>query len=108
MASEFHLDFTKIDSPNDWALEVCRVNRAHSYFNLGGGREIYQAEKFELSGVSLNFRDMKPMKYKCGNFTFIENLSIIDVMMWNPVEQIKAFLDVNMQGIEPVESRTDK
>ncbi len=79
-------------SGQERVLDICRKESADVYINPIAGRELYSKEKFVESGIHLNF--LKPMmiNYKQFKDDYIPWLSIIDVMMFNPVDQIHNFL----------------
>jgi hypothetical protein len=69
--------------PGDWALEICSLVGAKAYLNPIGGCSLFSASRFEEKGVSLNFLKTSDFIYNTRPFEFIQNLSIIDVLMWN-------------------------
>ena len=74
------------------ALAICRHFGATQYVNSPGGRKLYNPLVFQQAGIGLTFQDYTPMQYVCGRYSFIPDLSILDVMMWNAPEQIKAYI----------------
>lgn len=78
----------------DKVLHICGILNAGEYFNSIGGLELYSKERFKENGIELHFMKMKSdVTYKQYNDTFIPNLSIVDVMMFNSVEQIHELLN---------------
>lgn len=73
-------------------LDICLKENADHYINPIGGVELYSKEKILESGVKLNFIKMNEIVYHQGKGDFIPNLSIVDVLMWNPKEDIKSML----------------
>ena len=66
---------------------------ASDYYNSIGGWELYSHEAFEKQGINLHFLKMNDdVTYKQYNNEFVPNLSIVDVMMFNSVENIKNML----------------
>ena len=65
---------------------------ADSYINAMGGIELYHKEIFEKEGIKLNFLKPKEFVYKQFGNEFVPNLSIIDVLMFNPKEKIQDLL----------------
>ncbi|MGM7683385.1 WbqC family protein [Cytobacillus sp. Hm23] len=59
------------------------------YINSIGGKSIYSKEYFSEFGINMSFLEAKKMKYNQKSKEFIENLSIIDILMFNPKEEIK-------------------
>ena len=78
----------------DRIIAICQKLGADTYINPTGGRELYDQESFAANGMQLYFIDMKPemVKYKQFAEPFVENLSVIDVMMFNSVEEISEML----------------
>ncbi|MDI9874171.1 WbqC family protein [Flectobacillus rivi] len=74
-------------------VDICLQEKANHYINPIGGIELYQREVFEKQGMQLNFIKSKPVQYPQLKNDFVPWLSIIDVLMFNSVEQIQTFLD---------------
>ncbi len=74
-------------------VDICLKEKANHYINPIGGIELYQKEVFEEQGMQLNFIKSKPVQYPQLKNDFVPWLSIIDVLMFNSVEQIQTFLD---------------
>ena len=91
--SEMGLELGTIEGPGDWAFEISRVLKADEYVNPPGGRDLFDPEKFAAAGIDLNIRTFPNMEYPTGRFGFEPGLSIIDVMMWNSMDDIKSYLD---------------
>lgn len=77
----------------DKIIEICNILQADEYYNSIGGQELYSYEKFMDNGIKLKFLKANIVKYRQFNYKFIPNLSIIDVMMFNSIEDIKKMLD---------------
>ncbi len=73
-------------------LAICEKLDADHYVNPIGGLELYNKETFKRRGIVLNFITMKEISYRQFSETFIPNLSIIDIMMFNDKDIIKKFL----------------
>ncbi|MCU0857992.1 MAG: WbqC family protein [Pontiellaceae bacterium] len=82
-----------IEEPGDWALRIAYAFGADEYVNAAGGAELFDAAKFAAHGIALFIQSYTHMTYPCGPFRFEPGLSIIDVMMWNSPEAIRAHLD---------------
>lgn len=76
----------------DKVLALCKAVGASTYINTIGGRELYAKEAFREHGIDLKFIQSKPFEYSQLGDPFVPWLSIIDVMMFNPVETIKESL----------------
>jgi len=73
-------------------LAICRAENATRYVNLAGGRTLYSRERFSAEGVELQFIEPKPIEYRQFGTAFVPSLSIVDVLMFNPVERVREFL----------------
>ncbi|MCD4832931.1 MAG: WbqC family protein [Bacteroidales bacterium] len=74
-------------------LEFCKRERANIFYNAIGGQNLYSKELFKEHNVLLGFIKTENFKYKQHSNLFINNLSIIDVMMFNPKNVIKDMLN---------------
>lgn len=77
----------------DRVIDICLKESANMYINPAGGIDLYNKMDFKKVGVDLFF--IKPDKITYNQFTdnFISSLSIIDVLMFNSVDEIKEMLD---------------
>ena len=91
--SEMDIELGELDGPGDWALRISEVLGAKEYINPPGGEAIFDPEKFKSAGVKLTLRNIPPFEYYCKGYVYIPNLSVIDAMMFNSTEEIKAYLD---------------
>ncbi|MEP7154218.1 MAG: WbqC family protein [Betaproteobacteria bacterium] len=73
-------------------LALCAAVGATDYVNAIGGMELYADDAFQKRGIELKFLRSHPFEYVQLGDTFVPWLSIIDVMMFNPVEAIKTYL----------------
>jgi len=77
----------------DKVIALCKELNATHYINAIGGQELYNKNDFAKEGIQLSFIKTQAIEYKQFNNEFIPNLSIIDVLMFNSVEEIKEILD---------------
>ena len=87
-----------IDKDNDLKgqdkiIEICKKLGATNYTNAIGGKELYNKDVFLDNNIELNFISTNPIIYNQFKNDFIPWLSIIDVLMFNSVEQINDFLN---------------
>jgi len=77
-------------------MSICSTNEANVYINPKGGVELYSKELFKDNNIELKFMstDIEAVKYKQFNDDFVPGLSIIDVMMFNSIEEIKDMLEL--------------
>lgn len=74
-------------------IDICRQEKAHEYINLSGGKDLYSKENFSTHGINLRFLEPSTdIRYTQFTIDFTPYLSIIDTMMFNPVERIQGFL----------------
>jgi hypothetical protein len=75
-------------------LDICGREKTTFYYNLPGGRDLYDKNIFESRGVCLRFMIPRLQEYKQFSGSFCPGLSIIDVLMFNDrsavVEMLKA------------------
>jgi len=69
-------------------VALCEALGAQTYVNAIGGRELYSAEAFAEKGIELKFIQSKPFEYSQFGADFVPWLSIIDVMMFNPMDKV--------------------
>jgi hypothetical protein len=62
------------------------------YVNSIGGRELYSKEYFIKKGIKLHFVNSRKIEYKQFDSTFVPNLSIIDVLMFNDKNSVRKLL----------------
>lgn len=77
----------------DKVINICKILGADEYYNAIGGQELYSYSDFEKQGIKLRFLDTDNIEYSQFNGDFVSNLSIIDVMMFNSVDEIKIKLE---------------
>jgi hypothetical protein len=90
--SEMDLVIETVEAPGDWALRISEILGARQYLNPPGGAKLYDAAKFREIGVELIIHEFDGFEYDPGPFEYESTLSIVDVLMWNPVEQIREHL----------------
>lgn len=75
-------------------IDICEKLNASIYINPIGGLELYSKNDFENNGIILKFLKSDMIKYNQLNNDFVPWLSIIDVMMFNSVEDILKLLEM--------------
>jgi len=88
-----NIDFNKELKSQDRVLELCSKLDATRYVNPIGGIELYSKEVFNNNNIELYFLKTSDINYKQFGDDYIPFLSIIDVMMFNSVEEISSFLN---------------
>jgi len=74
-------------------ISICETLDASEYYNAIGGQELYSKNVFEEKSIKLFFLKTNPIHYQQFDNEFIPNLSIIDVIMFNPTQQINKMLN---------------
>lgn len=83
----------------DKVLALCAATGADAYINSIGGIELYAKEDFHRMGVNLQFIKPKPFEYPQFGSPFVPWLSIVDVLMFNPLNTIRACINENYELI---------
>ena len=92
ISSELNKDFNL--TAQNKVLNICKVLNATTYINAIGGQELYDTEIFKIHDLELRFLETNiDIAYKQFNDEFISNLSIIDVLMFNSISEIKSILE---------------
>ena len=73
-------------------LSICKLLNAKTYINPIGGQKLYNKKVFKSAGIQLFFLESQLTPYSQNAKTFYPGLSIIDVLMWNSVENIHKML----------------
>jgi hypothetical protein len=74
----------------DKVLALCNTLGASTYVNAIGGIGLYSPEAFAQRGVALHFIRSRPLTYpQFGNAPFVPWLSIVDVLMFNPLDAVR-------------------
>ncbi len=77
----------------DKVIAICKSLGAKSYINAIGGQELYSKKDFATEGIEIKFIKPHLTPYKQFNHEFVPGLSIIDVLMFNSVEDVNLMLD---------------
>jgi hypothetical protein len=88
VASEIAIDHEL--KGQDKVIALCEALGADCYVNPIGGLKLYSKEDFRAHGIDLQFIQSKPFEYSQFDHAFVPWLSIVDVMMFNPVQAITA------------------
>jgi hypothetical protein len=83
----------------DKVLALCEAVGAKIYVNAIGGVDLYTKETFREKGIELKFIKSQPFEYPQFGDAFVPWLSIIDVMMFNPLDTIKRCVTANYELI---------
>ena len=80
--------------PKGRIIEICKKLGTDIYINPCGGRSLYRHSDFEEEGIELFFLETKKENiiYKQRQDIFVENLSVIDILMYNDKQTVRNFL----------------
>ncbi len=80
-------------------LAICAAMGADKYINTIGGIELYKRNDFTTHGIELQFIKTKPFQYSQFDNSFVPWLSIIDVLMFNSLDTVRASVHSNYELI---------
>lgn len=76
----------------DKVIALCEAVGATSYINAIGGIELYSKDDFTARNLELKFIRSKKFEYAQFDNEFVPWLSMIDVMMFNPLNVIREYI----------------
>lgn len=76
----------------DRIIRIAHTFEATTFINPEGGSVLYDRDHFARNGLLVRFFRMDPVVYRQFRQPFVANLSIIDVLMFNCVEQVQQLL----------------
>lgn len=91
--SEMKLALGPVEGPGDWALRIAEALGAREYVNPPGGAELFDPAAFAALGIRLSFQRPLDFAYECPGYRFEPSLSILDVLLWNSRDSVKAYLE---------------
>jgi len=93
--SEMDINIEAANEPDEWALNICKAMGYDEYWNPPNGKSFFDPAKYVKAGIKLVFLEQVLSVYPQGKgrANFEPGLSIVDVMMFNPVEAVNAMLD---------------
>jgi hypothetical protein len=81
----------------DKVLALCKAAGASTYINTIGGVELYAKDDFRTHGIDLQFIKARPFEYEQFVAPFVPWLSIVDLLMFNPLHVVRTYVN---QGYE--------
>jgi hypothetical protein len=92
--SEMDLEIDEAKMPDEWALNICKkLLNDITYINPIGGLDFFDREKYKRNNIQIYFQKMHLEPYNQKRNAYEAGLSIIDLMMFNNVEQINVMID---------------
>ena len=73
-------------------IAICKEKGIDHYINPSGGKELYQKSIFKHEDINLSFIENELLPYTQFGNQFIKGLSMIDVLMFNSVEETNKLL----------------
>jgi hypothetical protein len=83
----------------DKVLALCKAAGADTYINTIGGVELYAKCDFRIQGIDLQFIKARSFEYAQFMNAFVPWLSIVDVLMFNPLNKVRAYINENYELI---------
>ena len=90
--SEMGLSLGPVEGPGDWALRIAEALGAQEYINPPGGKDLFDPSKFAASGIRLTIQEPVYFRYEVPGYVFEPALSILDALMWNSRDRLRAYL----------------
>ena len=72
-------------------IALCEALGATTYVNAIGGTELYSRDEFQSRGIELKFLKPTPFEYPQFGAEFVPWLSIVDVLMFNPIADVRTW-----------------
>ena len=92
--SEMDLQIDTPEAPDEWALNICKaLGNIDEYWNPPGGQSFFDKSKYDAAGINLKFQSVNLKPYSQSRENFETGLSIIDLLMFNSIEEIHGMLD---------------
>lgn len=91
ISSSIQIDHTL--KSQEKVIAICQKLNIKNYINPIGGQELYDKDIFHKNGILLNFIKAESVWYKQFDNDFIAWLSIIDLLMFNSIEETKLLLN---------------
>jgi hypothetical protein len=95
ICSELQMEYPSSPLPGEWAPWISGRLGASVYINPVGGRELFDPSDFAKARVCLQFLEFESFIYETRGYTFQNNLSILDVLMWNKPQTIMQVIETN-------------
>lgn len=97
ISSEVYIDHAL--KGQDKVLALCMAVGSDTYINTIGGVELYNKADFHIRGIDLRFIKARPFEYVQFGAPFVPWLSIIDVLMFNPLNTVRACINEDYELI---------
>ena len=75
-------------------VDIVKLLKKEKYVNLIGGKDLYDKESFKEYSIELQFLEANIKPYKQFNEDSVKGLSIIDVLMFNSIEETLVLINL--------------
>lgn len=106
ICSELNLDYPANLLAGGWAPWIAGRLGADVYVNPLAGRGLFDVAAFEREGVGLLFLKFDSSSYETPGYTFENDLSILDVLMWNSPATVMRMLQENSHLVAALETNS--
>jgi hypothetical protein len=79
----------------DKVLALCQATGARTYINAIGGLELYDSDVFAARGIEFRALRTRPFPYEQLGQAHVPYLSIVDLLMFNPVSKLHDIIAEN-------------
>ena len=79
----------------DKVLALCKAVGTGVYINAIGGMDLYSRQEFQAHGIELKFIRSRPFVYPQLGNEFVPWLSIVDALMFNPLDRVQDCIQSN-------------
>ena len=83
----------------DKVIALCKAAGADTYINSIGGADLYSKAEFRIQGLKLQFIMTRPFEYEQFGAPFLPRLSIVDELMFNPLDAVRKRINNNYELI---------
>ncbi|MCH7321032.1 WbqC family protein [Solibacillus sp. MA9] len=90
--SKSNFEYEDATAPDEWGLNICKALDAKTYINAPGGILFFDIDKYKEESIEIKFINPILNNYVQNYETFVPGLSILDVMMFNSVDEIQEML----------------
>lgn len=88
-----HININHELKSQDKVIAICRELGARQYINAIGGKGLYSKDVFISHHIDLKFIEADLLMYKQYEYSFVPWLSILDVLMFNSVDEVRNMLN---------------
>ena len=81
--SDLDIEYPEVMNAGDWAPIIANHLKAKDYINPSSGIGLFERHIFNDNNVRLWSLGFSGFEYETSPFSFEENLSVLDAMMWN-------------------------